>query len=468
MIVHFLELCGYEPEEIEEQLPRVERAFARLGLSAEDVARGEERITSFFDTDLRGVRRILGVYVRELVDLVLARDEGGKWIYSSPPSACADILTAAMLGGKDVHVSFPDLLFVMTLGTMFDKLDPIMEAAEGLYLEAGAGHCSLIQSRLGLYALDLIPRAALQVSVGLICDENPKADASFEEFFGVPVHFFLRGQDKDWEESGRVQRHIEFLAGTIGRTAERVGETAGVKITDDLLSQARKLAREFSRPMRQVVDMVVNSDPPPISSAFVHVIRALNGLPLSRHGAEVAAEGVNILCRELEERVDSGKGIVPKGAPRVLHGYVQSYVDPTIVLMLEGMGIAVPIEEVQLYEPDGRFSPDVSGIEDPNHRLGAVLTQSTLFNSFPVRSRIAVEACRRYNLDGAFWMVHYSCRPMVSDSYMIKDIVQRELGIPFMVLEGDVYDPRDSRTRQLRPHIESFAEMVKAHKLSRV
>ncbi|MDO8635515.1 MAG: 2-hydroxyacyl-CoA dehydratase family protein [Dehalococcoidia bacterium] len=466
MIDKYLELCGYKPEEIKSQLPRVEKAFTILGLTDFDVERGQERISGFFDTNLRGVRRILGVLVRELVDLTLAKEEGGRWIYSSPPSACADILTAASLGNKDIHVAFPDLLFVLTMGMMFDKLDPIIEAAEGLYLEPGMAHCSLIQTRLGLYARNLIPRAVLQVSVGLICDENPKADASFEEFFGVPVQYLLRSQDKDWEESGRIQRHIDFLAKNLKRMVERVGEAAGGEITDDMLNQARKMARDFSKPMRQILEMGVNCDPPPISSAFVHLMRAINGMPLNRHNHEIAVEGANILCQELQERVNKGEGVVPKGSPRVLHGYVQSYVDPGIVVALEKMGISAPIEEVQLYEPDGRFSPDISGIEDPNYRLAAVLTQASIFNSLPVKSRVTIEACRRYKLDGCLWLVHYSCRPIMSDSYMMKDIVQKELGIPFMVLETDVYDPRYNRNRQLRPQLEAFAEMVKSYKAS--
>ncbi|MDO8688742.1 MAG: 2-hydroxyacyl-CoA dehydratase family protein [Dehalococcoidia bacterium] len=327
MTARLLELCGYEPQEIEEERPRVEEAFAVLGLTAEDVKRGEARITRYFDPGLRGARKLMGVYLREMVDLVLARDDEGTWIYSSPPSSCADFLTAAMLNAPGVRTGYPDIVFALTLGAIFDKLEPILKAGQALSLESGAAHCSLIQVRAGLAALRLIPRAKLHVAPGLVCDEIPKADSLLGETFGVPVHNLLRSSDQDWEEPGKVDRHIKFLAENLRRTIERVGEAAGIRITEEMLGQARALSREYSQPKRRILEMAVNVDPPPISGVLLHYIRGLGGHGLGLRGIRAAIEGINILEGELETRVAKGIGVVPKGSPQgaarlcpVLHG----------------------------------------------------------------------------------------------------------------------------------------------------
>ncbi|MDO8688743.1 MAG: 2-hydroxyacyl-CoA dehydratase family protein [Dehalococcoidia bacterium] len=113
------------------------------------------------------------------------------------------------------------------------------------------------------------------------------------------------------------------------------------------------------------------------------------------------------------------------------------------------------------------MTPDLSGFDDPNEKLAAMLTQSSTFSSPPLKSRLIVEACRRYNLDGVFWLIHYACRPIMADADMMKDMVQKELDIPFMVVEGDVYDAHFLSAEALRPRIETFAERVKARQAGR-
>jgi hypothetical protein len=43
-MIELLRLCGYEAQEIESDLPRVEKAFNRLGITAEDIERAKQRL----------------------------------------------------------------------------------------------------------------------------------------------------------------------------------------------------------------------------------------------------------------------------------------------------------------------------------------------------------------------------------------------------------------------------------------
>jgi len=78
-------LCGFEPEEIERERPRIDRAFQKLEIGPKDIARGEERLRKYFDVELLGVRKLMGIWLKILIDLVLAREEGKKLIYPSFP-----------------------------------------------------------------------------------------------------------------------------------------------------------------------------------------------------------------------------------------------------------------------------------------------------------------------------------------------------------------------------------------------
>jgi len=43
-MIELLKLCGFQEQEIEAELPRVDKAFAKLGINTEDIERGKQRL----------------------------------------------------------------------------------------------------------------------------------------------------------------------------------------------------------------------------------------------------------------------------------------------------------------------------------------------------------------------------------------------------------------------------------------
>ena len=60
-------LCGFEAEEIERQKPRIDKTFEKLGITDEDIKRAERRIKEYHDVELKGVRKLLAVWMKELL-----------------------------------------------------------------------------------------------------------------------------------------------------------------------------------------------------------------------------------------------------------------------------------------------------------------------------------------------------------------------------------------------------------------
>jgi hypothetical protein len=50
---------------------------------------------------------------------------------------------------------------------------------------------------------------------------------------------------------------------------------------------------------------------------------------------------------------------------------------------------------------------------------------------------------------------------------MLKDTITKKTGLPFLFLEGDLYDPRLYNLEQQRVRLETFAEMVKIFKATK-
>ncbi len=158
MYDEFLSLCGYSPDEISEQRNRVQHAFAKLGLTEEDIERGIDRIRRFYAVDLEPVRLLLGVWVKELVDTMMAGEEKKKIIYSEWPGANCVLNMGGITACKDVHFATPvSQTFMIVLGGIFGKLAPFLEAGESLGLPPARAHCGLWQMHVGVIASGLIP-----------------------------------------------------------------------------------------------------------------------------------------------------------------------------------------------------------------------------------------------------------------------------------------------------------------------
>jgi hypothetical protein len=79
-VIELLKLCGFGPDEIESERRRVQEVFKRLGITPEDIDQTRRRLIKYYDPELQGVRKMFRLYIKDILDLVLAREEGKKRI----------------------------------------------------------------------------------------------------------------------------------------------------------------------------------------------------------------------------------------------------------------------------------------------------------------------------------------------------------------------------------------------------
>jgi len=150
-------LCGFEEEEIHKEKHRIEKVFSKLELGPDDMKRAEQWVRTYHDVDLSGVRKILRVWLLELLDLVLAKEEGKKIVYYGFPSIEGPGMAIKTAAGAGLYCACPDAILCHTLGQIFNKINPILEAGEQNGLPPGHALCSLQQIRNGGMAKGIIP-----------------------------------------------------------------------------------------------------------------------------------------------------------------------------------------------------------------------------------------------------------------------------------------------------------------------
>lgn len=122
----FLELAGFEGSQIDEFLDDWLYTIEKVGLTDEDVRYAtEEYIPENWDVQYRGVRKMIGAYIRELAEIVKTtkyKEEGKKLIYGILPAVQIAYTGYKYAGGDNVYVSFPDLLLVDILNGFSTRL----------------------------------------------------------------------------------------------------------------------------------------------------------------------------------------------------------------------------------------------------------------------------------------------------------------------------------------------------------
>jgi benzoyl-CoA reductase/2-hydroxyglutaryl-CoA dehydratase subunit BcrC/BadD/HgdB len=463
-MLDLLALCGYEANEMEMELPRVRKAFTKLGITNEDIEIGKKRLTTYFDIELKGVRKLFGVFVRELVNITLAKEEGKKKIIHGCMAPNFEVIGSALRShSKDVFVLVPNPPFMVVFGFIFDKFVPILEAAEKQWLKSGlVSHCAMVKTRLGLFALDLVPRPDLLVTSGSLCETSPKTNDLLHEFYDIPTYCYDTVQDRELWEYPDSSRAIQLSVKGLRRMVQRVQEEVGFEITDDMLREVLRVKGSFSAAVNKVHKLIQKSDPVPIGSTHDNLLMWLSPVPLSIDNLSAATDAVNMLYEELQERVGRGVGAVEKGAPKIFSILPFHHTDPRLEHLVNQVGMAIVATDMEFTTASGMSASSGEPPKDPYEAMSQYL-QSALLLPLGGRLSIILDACKRLNVDGVLNHYHVGCRSVAGDAFIINDAITKELKIPALLLEWENFDPRVYDHEQYKTMLEVFRTMIKTN-----
>jgi benzoyl-CoA reductase/2-hydroxyglutaryl-CoA dehydratase subunit BcrC/BadD/HgdB len=341
------------------------------------------------------------------------------------------------------------------LGCIFDKIVPVLEAAEERWLKAGlVAHCGNVKAMAGLFALNLVPRPDLVVCCGSLCDTAPKTADLLQEIYNIPACTYDICADREFKEyQAATERVAGFGEKSLRRFRDRLQEVAGVEITDDLLTEVTDARHNLTHSIARLMNLVSSSDPLVISANHSHVWGNVDALSLSINSLPEATDAINTLYEELKERVDKGTGIVEKGAPRISALLPSHYSDPRADLLASELGIALVPGEVF----GGRPVEIEGGIFQ---RMQMMNLQGPLDGCLSKRLLSIIEECKGSNIDGVLDRYHVGCRTTCGDAFIIKDVITKELGIPVLLQERDDFDPRSYDHEEFKRQLEVFKMMM--------
>jgi benzoyl-CoA reductase/2-hydroxyglutaryl-CoA dehydratase subunit BcrC/BadD/HgdB len=457
MYNNFFSLCGFEPDEISNEAERIETAFGILGIGPDEVETAQSRVHRYFDVELLSIRKVLGIWLREMIDIVLAREEGKKVVYASMPPNY-QFVAAMSSASDDIYCIIPETVLAVVLGTIFDKITPILEAAESAGMPPGNAFCSFLQARVGAISMGIIPKPDLVVPSCYICDHSPKADELLHEVYGVPVIYI----DNPFEDRGDQwpevidPRRVQYIAREMEDAAERFGDLFGYPITE---AKARQVMAEEAELFKAASSLytVMKADPILISQKDLKIAQELASI-CSRRCMREGTPALQELKQELEKRVNRGVGRVDKGAPRIL--FSMTSFDPAITEMVEKLGLV--ISTTALSPPaTAPIAGTVFGSVWEEIADNILRRRGTQYSSMATINQYAGLA-KHYDVDGAILFHHIGCRQYCNWIPQGKVQIEKDLAIPVLALEGDFIDSREYSVNQMQNRVEAFSEVVKS------
>lgn len=456
-----LHVCGFQEDEIKKEKPRIDEAFTKFDIKSEDIKTALSWVRQNHAVELKGVRRLLGASLKELIDLVLAREEGKKIVYFSFPSIQGPGMAIKACAQQEIYCSCPEMVVCQTLGQIFNKLSPILEAGEENGLPPGHGLCSLRQIRLGGLVKGIIPVPDLVIGQSYYCDYGGKVDELEHEMYGHPVVYIDGCKDSRWGVyPNDIPERVKFLGGQLEEAFDTVERILEVELSADAWEKAMSTSRTLFSELAHLTRLMM-ADPVPISEAEIGLALVLSFASTGRAMTE-GAEAISILCEDTQKRVDAGIGQVAKGAPRVMAVF-PAVSDATIVHMMESAGLALSAFLISVPPPKASRSLPYATIGEIRAELE--MRAGLYHSSFAIAKRLE-NAVRALNIDGVIFGYQHSCRPNASGSHTTKKWIEETTGVPTLSLEMDIYDNRYYSAGALRTRVEAFADMLRARKAS--
>ena len=80
------------------------------------------------------------------------------------------------------------------------------------------------------------------------------------------------------------------------------------------------------------------------------------------------------------------------------------------------------------------------------------------------RSEQIVKLCRHYEIDGVVLHAARTCRAFSNPQYLIAEAVQKQLGLPVAMFEGDMVDESFYKDEIVNSRVEAMLEAIESRK----
>jgi benzoyl-CoA reductase/2-hydroxyglutaryl-CoA dehydratase subunit BcrC/BadD/HgdB len=313
--------------------------------------------------------------------------------------------------------------------------------------------CSVDKSGVGAILKGLMPKPACILGVNTPCDSQIAALSSAAEISGAPIFLidipYLYGE-----------RDIEYVARQIRDAIPFLEKHTGRKFSWERFREICLRANQMSENLLAWNEYRKAVPCPQISKLICLMVPLFITFAGTETGVVTAAE----LAAEAREKSERGESAVP-GGEKIRAVWYQDPVwfDLQFYDWMESeLKMVIPMDLFGYHAPEGMIdvSSRESMIRGLAHRFIRVMPMSRQFKG-PIEWYLNdyVTLCREYKADFGIFAGHVACKHAWGGLGLLKEKC-REIGMPLLVFEFDMFDPRVTPVESIQDQITQFVNNV--------
>ncbi len=299
-----------------------------------------------------------------------------------------------------------------------------------------------------------LPEPDMLICCNNICGTVLKWYEVQARYFKVPL-FILDTPFCHTEFSAEAKKYVK-------RQSEEyvvfLEEACGRKLNHDRMMEVGHLSMEGQRTWQEVLDTAMNK-PSPLTAfdAFFHL-----ALIVTLRGTQQAVDYYKGLLVEMKERVKEKIGAVPNEKYRLLWDNLPVWYRMKWLSEKFAKHGACLVADTYTSAWCGSLK-----YMDENNFLDFMAEgYSRIYLNIGVdeMARTVTTMIDKYDVDGIVMHSNRSCKPYSFGQLDIQKIVEKERGIPSLMIEADMVDERSFSESQIETRIDAFIEMIREKK----
>lgn len=295
-----------------------------------------------------------------------------------------------------------------------------------------------------------MPKPDLMITTSCVCDCRMKWFEDLAQRLNVPLFTLDRPEQNITTITGVPADHeVEYYMAQLEDCFKFMEDVTGTNYKPENLLQSLNWAYKTNE-LRQEILQLRKATPAPMSSAsgFATIYP---GMYCS--GTQKAYDFYKAVRDEVKSKVEKGIGEIDNERFRLLWYGIPTWYNMGILNYFEKDG------GVFAYEPNYNPLPwPPRRPEDPIKELALRSLQGGTSIASMINS--LVHDCQVYNIAGVVISYLITCRPFYLPALEIKRVLEKELGIPCVFIEGDLVDERLFSEGQVFTRLDAFAEQL--------